>query len=50
MSQMGYSLAGVAVGFILAIFKRPPAPKGPVPKTIVGRWADEKFERLLDSE
>ncbi|KAL1682939.1 hypothetical protein EV122DRAFT_202484 [Schizophyllum commune] len=48
ISQMGYSLAGVAVGFILAIFKRPPAPTGPVPKTIVGRWADEKFERLLD--
>ncbi|KAL1712779.1 hypothetical protein EV715DRAFT_296709 [Schizophyllum commune] len=48
ISQMGHSLAGVAVGFILAIFKRPPAPTGPVPKTIVGRWADEKFERLLD--
>ncbi|KAI5834565.1 hypothetical protein K523DRAFT_389801 [Schizophyllum commune Tattone D] len=48
ISQMGYSLAGAAVGFILAIFKRPPAPTGPVPKTIIGRWAAEKFERLLD--
>ncbi|KAI5892070.1 uncharacterized protein SCHCODRAFT_01180755 [Schizophyllum commune H4-8] len=46
-SQFQHSLAGLGVGFILAIFKRPSPPMGLVRKGIFG-WADEKVSRLID--
>ncbi|KAL1753981.1 hypothetical protein FB107DRAFT_216588 [Schizophyllum commune] len=46
-NQLQHSLVGLVVGFILAIFRRPSPPVGPVRKGTID-WADEKMSRLID--